>query len=360
MISSPANTYYLCLPRRNTELAWNPFEPSFDASLHARTTYLSGAFRCMEGQLQATGLTFYVTPSLRALPAYGPHVVAVIQSDEPARIPSYFHKVRATFKCYGTRQELPSGSTSPYERLLSHAEFVRDASFRLPGRLNYVWQWHRQRAGLSPVYAIPLGYANQLDLPIRPFGERKTDVFFAGSIQHRDYALWSPQRWLKTPKDLSRRRMLAGVEQLRRSAPQSKIDIQLRPSFRSAFRGSAAEYSQDMMNSKICLAPRGTSTETYRFYESMRYGCVTIAERLPPHWFYDDAPAVWIENWSELPQVVESLLNDPQRMNALHTAALDWWQTRSSEEALGCFLADRLNRLFNSSAPAQAQSELLA
>ena len=62
----------------------------------------------------------------------------------------------------------------------------------------------------------------------------------------------------------------------------------IRPSCRGLAKGttmSPDDYMKEMANSKICLAPRGTSFETFRHYEAASVGCVVVSYRLPPTWF---------------------------------------------------------------------------
>ena len=349
MDRSFANTYYVCFPPhwKKEPLAWNPFEPCPDPKLYARTTYLGGVFRAMERHLDHAGLTFYLTPDLHTLPTYGDRVIAVVQEDESARIPAYVDKVGATFKCYGARPVRPPGllARPAYQNLLAHSQYLRNVVRHLPGRLRYARQRRRRRGALSPIYPIPLGYANQHTLPVKPIDERAVDVFFAGSVTHKPYPAWSPKRWLGTPKDLARRQMLAGLDEATQRLPDLTVDLRLQPNFRDSINASAAAYSEGLMNARICLAPRGASLETFRFFEAMRYGCITLCEDLPPHWFYEDAPAIQITHWRALPAILASLLNDPDRLRARHEATLAWWQTRCSETAVGRYFAEKLNAL---------------
>jgi hypothetical protein len=93
-----------------------------------------------------------------------------------------------------------------------------------------------------------------------------------------------------------------------------------------------------MAETKICLAPRGSSVETYRFFEALRQGCVVICDRLPPHWFYDGCPAIQIDDWRDLEAQVAKLLADPQRLFFLHRESLAWWEAKCSEHALAAEL----------------------
>jgi hypothetical protein len=226
--------------------------------------------------------------------------------------------------------------------VLAHAHFLRDAARRLPGRRRLARRQRRQR-NLPPIYPIPLGYANQIALPIKPIEAREVDVFFAGSVTHKDYPAWSLKRWLGTPKDLARRQMLAGLDKARQNRPGLTVDLRLQSNFRRSIKASAADYSEGLMNARICLAPRGASLETYRFFEAMRYGCLTIADALPLHWFYEGAPALQVRDWRELPDLLTHWLNDEDRLRARHRDTLAWWETRCSEAAVGRYFAEKLN-----------------
>jgi hypothetical protein len=80
----------------------------------------------------------------------------------------------------------------------------------------------------------------------------------------------------------------------------------------------AIRYTEIMADTRIALAPRGSSVETYRFFEAMRQGCVVICDRLPPHWFYAGCPAVQIDDWGNLEAEVKALSADPERLKDLH------------------------------------------
>lgn len=149
--------------------------------------------------------------------------------------------------------------------------------------------------------------------------------------------------------------MVAATRKLARDNPDIKIKLATSSQFalNALHYGTdeqgemmdAETYSRHMMNAKICLVPRGTSPETFRFFEALRYGCIPIAERLPDRWFYDEAPAVFIDDWNELGNVIRQLLSNEDLLEEKHRAALDWWKTRCSETVLGTFMAERLDAL---------------
>jgi hypothetical protein len=110
--------------------------------------------------------------------------------------------------------------------------------------------------------------------------------------------------------------------------------------------GDAAEvYSKQMMNAKLCPVPRGTSLESYRFFEALRFGCIPIVEALPARRYYDEAPVIHVTNWSELDRLVPALLDHAQKLREKHEAALHWWRTKCSEKVVGEFMAQRINQL---------------
>ncbi len=97
--------------------------------------------------------------------------------------------------------------------------------------------------------------------------------------------------------------MVAAVESLAAHRPGLRTDIRLTSGFTSS-EGAAEGYSQALMDSRICLAPRGNSAETFRVLEGLRYGCVVVGERLPPFWFYENSPVIQLRTWSELESAV--------------------------------------------------------
>jgi hypothetical protein len=103
--------------------------------------------------------------------------------------------------------------------------------------------------------------------------------------------------------------------------------------------GAGDRYTEIMADTKIALAPRGSSVETYRFFEAMRQGCIVICDRLPPHWFYVGCPAIQIGDWGDLEAEVKALSADPERLKDLHRRSLAWWDEKLSERAVAQVIA---------------------
>lgn len=326
--------------------------------LPARPSYLHRVLQIVEQELGGCGLTFFVTWKLDVLPEYGNHVVAIVMGDEWSQIPAYVDQVLITFKCYGIYPRLgvrlvrqPS-----YLNMLVFLRHLRVLAHWLPGALRYAGRYvrHRWRGELvPPVYDLPLGYGNQLALPVQPIDTRPIDVFFAGSIEQGfPRRFWSPHRWLPSPKRVSRLRMLQVLEVLQHQLPELRVFVHTNARFvLNALEYGLTEpgevldteaYSQTLMQSKICLAPRGTSADTFRLFEGLRYGCVVITERLPRRWFYRNAPVIEVDDWQELHSLVPGLLRDKQRLRRFQQDALQWWRTVASEEAIGRWMAGRI------------------
>lgn len=344
--TASGNRFFVCLGSKRPPIPWNPYDKNQKINLH--TDYFGKAFIAMEEALEEGDWTIYLTWDLNMLPSYGERVIAVVLGDEWSRFPRYTHKVGMLFKCYGIGPELGCKPfrRPTYQNWLTFFQHLNARIQYFPGAiLNWisVRKLKKNNKTMPPVYSIPLGYANQTELPLKPFFERKYDVSFAGSVVHKPYRWWSPKQWLQTPKSYSRNQM---IEALKDVAEQNKawaMDLKITPSYKAIRQADPLEYAQRVMETRISVAPRGTSFETFRFFEALRFGCIVITEYLPRRWFYDDAPVVRIENWHQLHAILKDLKANPAKMEALHTSALQWWESVCSEKAVGHFMASKLN-----------------
>ncbi|MDJ0590686.1 MAG: hypothetical protein QNJ72_11915 [Pleurocapsa sp. MO_226.B13] len=345
-----ANEYYICLKGSNNPIYWDLSDSESKIDIDCSLTYFSKVFEAMEKSLQVKGLVFYLTwENLDRLPSYGDKVVAILLGDEWCRIPKYSHQVRAVFKCYGIRPTLGCNPLSKpsYLNLMTLVNFIKLWIVGLPGQLSYTLKNLRNRGAnatkIAPIYDIPLGYYQQLDLPLKAIEDRLYDVSFAGSIEHKLYSIWSWKYWFKSPKIISRKEMLCAIDLIRKNNPEIKFDLTVTSDFNAARSADKRSYSAKMMDTKISLVPRGTSLETYRFFEAIRYGCIVVTEALPSRWFYDRSPAIQITDWKELGDLIDKLVNNQQLMKKKHQESLDWWKTKCSEVAVGNYIAEKLN-----------------
>ena len=354
-----ASRYFVCLPGQATTVPLNPFAYRQDAyPKFIEIDYLAKAFQIVE-KLAPTNLTFYVTWNVHELPTYGDDVVVVLMGDEWCRFPDYLGKVRTIFRSHANwpmyTGNLANGIT--YSNAISGLQFLRLHLIGLPGRLSYLThRYSRETNYPTNTYIIPLGYANQLELPIVPLENRTTDVSFMGSINNELASKLSLKYWLPSPKTVAREQMLKSACTLQQR-PELNVYLQGTEQFTGNLLDSGQQledeknrYSSKLMDTKICLVPRGSSLETFRLFEAVRYGCVVICEQLPRRWYYNGLPAVQIDSWSNLEKIVDDLLGDPERLEQLHQKALNYWQTSCSEAVLGRYMAARLT-------PAETVSE---
>lgn len=353
------NRYHICLSYEDEPRPWDLWD---DGERNA-PAYFREVLRAMELLIGQRGLKIYLTWKLDELPSYGNDVVAVVMGDEWARYPNYASDVLVTFKVYGTRPSLGGNLFAPPWMLKSMLalKYLRTCAHCIPGvaRRSIAAAGHfvENRAPLPPVYPVPLGYGNQRTLPVRPMERRETDLFFAGSVDHGTTSSWSPRHWLKNPKTIARETMLRSLEQIKAKHGGWNLCVNTTSSFtlndlhygtgeHDAILSQDA-YSSFLMDTRLCLAPRGTSAETYRYFEGLRFGCVVLAEPQPKRWFYEGAPVVEISDWSRLMEVAQGLLSDTDRMRRLHLDALEWWENKCSEEAVGSYMAERVERLLS-------------
>jgi hypothetical protein len=349
-----SNKYYLLLSNGKV-VDWDIYHLESPPPQLMWTTYLSKVLQTVEQHLAGSGLIFYLTrDELNSLPSYGENVVVIIATDEWCRIPKYSHQVLAIFKSYGIKPFLGCNPflEPSYLNFASLIQFLRIWIAYLPGLINYGYQILKNislgRVKIPSIYTIPLGYYNQLDITNKKIDERTYDVFFAGSALNDSYIPGSLKKFLAKlltpPKIQSRQKMINFLRQFQDKFLHFKVELSLTNGFYLMTEKDIETYSERLMNSKICLIPRGTSYETYRFFEAIRFGCIPVVESLPHHWFYDGFSGVKVKGWHTLAEVLEDLLNNPDLLQSMHQKALHWWQDKCSEIAVGEYIVDNLSK----------------
>jgi hypothetical protein len=339
----PRHQYFLCT--RGREPLSIDLDRYRDVIDDVFLKFWVGAFREMERWSSGVVLTVYVVwdyQSIRDLPSYGDDVVALILQDEYCAIPKYYGRVRFIFKTYGFRPRL-CGRVRGGMGLLTLAKFIKDCGnwaqhFAVYSYSNPRFPFLKLPSSQDSL-VVPLGYARQADIRPKPFSQRKYLVSFIGSVQQYRLKRWSARSLMGTPKNAARLKMLKSLARLARNLPADAVFAEETCSYTESILSDGSHYSEIMRDTKICLAPRGSSVETYRFFEALRYGCVVICDRLPAHWFYVGSPAIQIDNWDILDAVVLDLIADPIRLNELHQASVRWWEAVCSEKAIGRALA---------------------
>ena len=328
----------------------------------AGAAYIAAYLRELERHYVGAPLTFYVTHHTTALPRYGPDVVVVLLNDEWFRIPAYSGCVRAILRNLPVRPWFPWDTLLPvgWAGAFSLANHVRVLAERRrcerdAERVRLARGWPPRR--VENAIDVPLGYYHQPEMPIKPLQDRRSDVFFAGSLLHdMQKSGWKRKvkRIAGNPKQTYRRAMIRELDRFRARHPELRAKVTVSGDFRSLGQTEVSSYADDMMDARIALVPRGTAAESYRLFEAWRYGCIVVCEQLPPRPFLLGAPALTLRSWAELGPVLEELLADVGRQQALHEASLAWWRSVCSEAVVGRRLARELADLGSSSDPGPA------
>ena len=291
---------------------------------------------------------FYLTKDADRLPEYGPHVVAVLLLEERSKVPAYVLQVGAVIRNLpGTPfLGLRLRPTPPKLAALLLFEYLRDCFLRRRSTARV--RKEPPRVSESPrIFRIPLGYQSQQLLPQRPMSERTLDTFFAGDtatpFSRNNYRYWIPPA-----KTATRRQLWKVLDSLQKSGEWRIALSDVRPDEPAAHGRDYQSYSERMMNSRICVAPRGSSAETYRCYEGLRAGCLVLTNPVPNEPFLRGAPIIIVDSWRQLPSLLRRYARDVETLERYRTAALTWWDKHCSELVIARQLADRLNRGYGS------------
>lgn len=258
--------------------------------------------------------------------------IVLLINDEQYQLPAYAGLVRAVFKTGGTTRN-PLRDTLALHPAIASRTLLREA--RNVGR-SLVRRRRTPQTRGAPVYAVPLGYLRLTDVPVLPFADRPTDVFFAGSVE-------SERGLTLRPRLVARRQMAQAVAVAQAQLPSSRIEYSNGgPMANPGASLDGAEYSERLSRARIVLCPRGNFDETFRLMEAARCGCVTVTERLPQRWYYRDSPAVEVDRWSTLPATLAALLADPDALAARGARMREWWDASLCEAAVARYIADRL------------------
>ncbi|QLE56526.1 glycosyltransferase family 1 protein [Nostoc sp. TCL26-01] len=349
VMNAVCNQYFIHIRKGQKPIPWNIYDSNPPVQF-GLTDYFGKVFQAIEKSSAISGLVFYITwDEIDELPTYGDNVVVFVVGDEWYRIPKYFHKVRAVFKCLGTRPIL--GCNPIFQpsllNLLTLIQFLRILIVCLPGLVRYqlhkLNSWFSGTGRVTPIYDIPLGYKNSKDLPIKPLETRLYDTYFSGSILHTTLPIWSLKRWLGTPKIIARKLMISSLKKLQAKNRNLHIELSITAGYHNRTNKEERSYCETMMDTKICVVPRGTSFETTRLFEGMKYGCVVVAEALPQRWYLDGAPIIQIKDWRDWEKVLERLLNNQQLMAEMHQKSLKWWQHKCSEAVVADYVVEKLD-----------------
>jgi hypothetical protein len=344
---SPRHRYFAAWPMAKGPVIELPNGSFWEKSLPAEWRYPLAVLAAAEAAIQDSGLHFYLTKDPNRLPEYGSHVVAVLLQEERCKIPAYALHVGAVVRNLHSTPFLGFRPGLTFSRLnaVLAFEYARDSAlhYRSHRALRAPHPGWPQPLHTTPrIYTIPLGYHSQEELPQIPMQDRTLDLFFAGELATK--LLPTTYRyWVSTSKAEARKQLWRVLKRMERDS-EWRIDLDDIGVGDIGTRATQFHlYSQKMMNSRICLAPRGSMAETFRLYEGLRAGCLVITNRLPDDPFLRCAPVIQINHWKELPGFLQKHARDVDALEHYRHSSLEWWQSHCHERVIGPQVAHFLN-----------------
>ncbi len=328
--------------RGTIELAPPPWTKSLPAEFRYPYDVLEQALPAV----RATGLHFYFTKDAYRLPEYGAHVVSMLLQEERCKVPVYGRYIRATIRnlmsepFFGWR---PHAHLGRVEAVLTF-EYARDCYTHWKSR----WaQAHPPADWPQPIrkqpltLRIPLGYHSQVEVPYLPIKDRALDMFFAGQVRHAvaktDYKYWTSSSKFEVRGQLWR--------ELSRLQGDWRIDLgEIASTDNKSHAQTYDTYSEKMMNTRICVAPRGSMPDSFRHFEGMRAGCLIVSNRLPVEPYLHDAPMLVIDHWREIEGILNKYGRNDEYLQQMGDRARAWWETRLTPEIIGRYIAGELNQ----------------
>jgi hypothetical protein len=98
-----------------------------------------------------------------------------------------------------------------------------------------------------------------------------------------------------------------------------------------------------LKNTKIILCPRGwVNTETFRLYESMKWGCVVISEELPERSYYKDIPIIKVSDWKEGVKIANEMVSNTKLLEEMSNRNIQYYNDNLSPKAAANLIIDKL------------------
>lgn len=220
---------------------------------------------------------------------------------------------------------------------------LSDEAGIIPPFLNKLYKVFRtyNRKGLydeSKIYPIPCGYCAQVGMKSLPKPEskynyaeqehknikdRQYDLFFSGQL--------GPNRGQM-------------AQQLSKIKHNFNSYIQITGGFGQGF--CTEDYFNILNDSKIAIVPNGAVIpESFRFFESFESGCIVVTS-YPfensnfNHWYYENCPAIKINNWNDLTvELIENLLDNQEELS---NKSKEYYNKYLSSKAVANYIKNNL------------------
>jgi hypothetical protein len=163
-----------------------------------------------------------------------------------------------------------------------------------------------------------------MEKPKRLLREREYDIFYS--------AQWSPNR-------------VECINQLNKVKNNFKSIVNITDGFAKGFK--LEEYYELMSNSKISIVPLGAVVpESFRYFESFENNCIVITtypkNSIYGNWFYENSPAIFLDNWSELNDNLIHNLLKIEKLNEFDILNLNYFNKNISTEGVSNYILKKI------------------
>jgi Glycosyl transferases group 1 len=338
--SSQRNRYFIIDKNPNAEV------DVFAVDRDAAQPFYREVCRNIETASDFWGLTFYISARAPArLPHYGKDVVLLLIAEELYAHHAYYSRLLAIFRCLPVRPIYLDGFPLRAEHLSSLAHYGYKYLQYIKSLLRLLRNGEAldlRRSSARSMY-IPLGCFTHFEPGVASMSSRDIDYAFLGSVTYNS----SEKKWfhalMESPKETVRRLMCASMREVSATGRWRGFLHTTGDMKESMSKSNQTTYAEILGRCKISLVPRGTCYDTYRFFESLKAGCVVICEPLPDRWFYEGHPGIIIKNWRDLPRLLDRLLEDPDLLERKSREGLRFYNERCTQEVVAKRMVEFLN-----------------
>jgi glycosyltransferase involved in cell wall biosynthesis len=185
--------------------------------------------------------------------------------------------------------------------------------------------------------SLQLGYHTQTkNKEIIPITERLFNLSFTGCLNRNRVQLASilsniPIKWIAMGMIFNKKLILKIINGLIKWK-FNKDYFQFNDGFNNGL--NEEDYNFILRNTKIALCPKGwVNQETFRLYESMKWGCVVISEDLPNRSYYKGIPIIKVKDWNEGIEIANRLIEDTNELERLSKETIKFYKDNLSPEA---------------------------
>jgi hypothetical protein len=185
--------------------------------------------------------------------------------------------------------------------------------------------------------SLQLGYHTETkNKTIIPIKERLFGISFTGCLNRNRIQIAStltniPIKWLSLGMVFNKKLTLKIVNGIIKWK-YPKDYYQFNDGFNNGL--NEEDYNFILKNTKIALCPKGwVNQETFRLYESMKWGCVVISEDLPNRSYYKGIPIIEVKDWSEGIEIANRLIEDTNELERLSKKNIQFYKDNLSAES---------------------------